>query len=412
MPERLVNPAVIVNAETAGIGIIHSLHLGGVAMATVERNWPPALGRFSRFPKVRTSYRSDDTPGLVDALLRFAERFEGRGVLFPSTDADLEQLILGADRLSTRYHVPASPQIGVRIFEKNWQYQLAERAGVPIPTCVRFRAGESPPIEGFRFPLILKPSSRADAAGDRVFRLRILPDPQSLGATLDEIARDFPEREFQVAENIPGEPDQLYTIGSYSDRAGRVVRSYSGRKLTQYPYYHGMASVAETALLPERVFEQARRLLEEARFHGISQVEFKYDPRDDQYKLLEINGRSWLWVKLAAFSGVNLPLIQYYDLTGDPRLESAVGVPQENRRFFVFDHHVKLNDLESERSLIRQMRAQKQVVSAMDAPGDWTLSAAHRLLGGIKRLRQRRTTVGTAATAVPSSVSPREGTVS
>ena len=39
-----------------------------------------------------------------------------------------------------------------------------------------------------------------------------------------------------------------------------------------------------------------------------------------RYKLLEVNGRSWLWVKLAAYTDVNQPLIQYYDLTGDPRL--------------------------------------------------------------------------------------------
>ncbi len=389
MSVRLTNPAVVVNAETAGIGIIHSLQLAGVDMATVERSWPPALGRFSRFPKQHLSYHSGAGSSLVDALLQFAADFDGKGVLFPSTDADLEQLILARDELSPHYHVPAAPHIGLRIFEKNWQYELAERAGVPIPLCVRFAAGVRPAVEGFRFPLILKPSSRAEAAGDKVFRLRILENEAELAQTLEEIAREFPGREFQVAENIPGEPDQLYTIGSYSNPEGRVVRSYSGRKLTQHPYYHGMASVSETLDLPARVFDQARRLLEEARFHGISQVEFKYDARDDQFKLLEINGRSWLWVKLAAFSGVNLPLIQYYDLTGDARFADAVASPQNARRFFVFDHHVKLNNLPAERALIGRLRGEKQLVSAIFAPGDWSLSLAHRILGGSKRLRQR-----------------------
>ena len=38
-------------------------------------------------------------------------------------------------------------------------------------------------------------------------------------------------------------------------------------------------------------------------FHGISQVEFKRDPRDGVYKLMEINPRLWQWHGLAAACG-------------------------------------------------------------------------------------------------------------
>ncbi|GIW46028.1 MAG: hypothetical protein KatS3mg077_3310 [Candidatus Binatia bacterium] len=53
MPKNLRSPAVVVNCETAGIGIIHSLSLGAVPVMTVERDWPPAFGRFSRYPCAR-----------------------------------------------------------------------------------------------------------------------------------------------------------------------------------------------------------------------------------------------------------------------------------------------------------------------------------------------------------------------
>ncbi len=389
MSRPLRNPAVVVNAETAGIGIIHALQLGGVDMITVDRRWPPTYGRFSQFAKQRVTFDPRRGETLTDALLRLAQRFEGRGILFPSTDADLEDLILNYDRLSARYHVPAAPQIGTQIFAKNWQYELAERSGVAIPRCVRFAAGTTPDVDGFRFPLIIKPSSRAETAGDQVFRLRILATPEQLRATLAEIAAEFAGREFQVAENIPGEPDQLYTIGSYSGRDGKVMRSYSGRKRTQYPYYHGMASVSETMTLPPRVFDAARRLLDAAGFQGISQVEFKYDARDDEYKLLEINGRSWLWVKLSAFSGVNLPLIQYYDLTGDPRLPELLESPQNDARFFVFEHHVKLNQRADERRLIDTLLVNKEKVSAIRQPGDWSLALVHDTLSFFRRLRHK-----------------------
>ena len=51
-------------------------------------------------------------------------------------------------------------------------------------------------------------------------------------------------------------------------------------------------------------------------FHGISQVEFKRDPRDGRYKLMEINPRLWQWHGLAAACGVDLPRIAYCDLLG------------------------------------------------------------------------------------------------
>jgi predicted ATP-grasp superfamily ATP-dependent carboligase len=404
MMSRLRNPAIVMNSETTGVGIIQALGLGAIDTITVERRWPPALGRFSRFPKQRAFYRPRRGETLIDALLQLSEHFDGKGVLFPSTDADLEALILARDELSERFHLPAAPHIGLRIFEKNWQYELAERSGVPIPRSVRFAAGCAPDLSGFRFPLIIKPSSRANSAGSHVFRLRLLENAVQLERTLDEIAGKFAGRDFQIAENIPGESDRLCTIGAYSGGDGKVLRSYSGRKITQHPYTHGMASIAESLTLPDEVFRHAETLLNEARFHGISQVEFKYDARDRQYKLLEIHGRSWLWVKLAAFSGVNLPLIQYYDLTGDPRLRRALEVQQNDGRFFVFDHHVKLNNLPAERELLRAIQRRKQMVSAIDAPGEWQLSLVHRGLTFLKGLRPRDSTTPVAAQAPEVSV--------
>jgi hypothetical protein len=60
-------------------------------------------------------------------------------------------------------------------------------------------------VEGFRFPLIVKPSARGATAGDWVFRLQILDDADALARCLSTIAAEYPGREFQVAENIPGE---------------------------------------------------------------------------------------------------------------------------------------------------------------------------------------------------------------
>ena len=373
------NPAVVLTPGTAGVGLIHALSLARVDIVTVGRNWPPLLGRFSKFPLEHVTYRPQAGEALADCLLRIADRFAGTGVLFPAIDVDLEVLVAARAELAERYHVPVAPHIGADIFAKNWQYELARRAGVPIPRSLRFVAGTPPDLGGFRFPLIIKPSSRTEADGGRAFRLRVVTDQAELDGFLAELAREHRGREFQLAENIPGDPTQLYTVGAYSNRQGRVLRTYTGRKLSQRPYTHGDASIAETLSVPEIVVRQARALLEEARFHGISQVEFKYDPRDDQYKLLEINGRSWSWIKLPAFSGVNLPLIQYYDLTNDPRLDAALAAPQRDGFFLVRDALVQLNDLPVERELIADLSTRKTRIGAVPYERDRRLTFVHRL---------------------------------
>jgi D-aspartate ligase len=59
------------------------------------------------------------------------------------------------------------------------------------------------------------------------------------------------------------------------------------------------------------------RLLRQLGVHGISQVEFKLDPRSGEFKLIEVNPRLWQWHGLAAACGVDLTHIAYLDLTGN-----------------------------------------------------------------------------------------------
>ena len=63
--------------------------------------------------------------------------------------------------------------------------------------------------------------------------------------------------------------------------------------------------------------DAALRLLEAFGYYGLSQVEFKRDPRDGGFKLMEINPRLWQWHGLATACGVDLPRIAYDDLVGE-----------------------------------------------------------------------------------------------
>src|SRR5204863_4856447 len=59
----------------------------------------------------------------------------------------------------------------------------------------------------------------------------------------------------------------------------------------------------------ERVRAAATALLTAATFEGLVEVEFKFDARDDQYKVLDVNPRAWSWLALCESSGCDLAMM-------------------------------------------------------------------------------------------------------
>jgi D-aspartate ligase len=65
-----------------------------------------------------------------------------------------------------------------------------------------------------------------------------------------------------------------------------------------------------------RVLDQGLRLLRAAGYTGIAHVEFALDPRDGEFRVLEVNTRLPVWAALAANRHLDLPRLAYDDLSG------------------------------------------------------------------------------------------------
>ncbi len=61
----------------------------------------------------------------------------------------------------------------------------------------------------------------------------------------------------------------------------------------------------------------AEQFLAALRVTGMVEVEFKYDRRDGQYKLLDVNLRPWGWHTLSAACGLDFSYIHYKDILGE-----------------------------------------------------------------------------------------------
>jgi predicted ATP-grasp superfamily ATP-dependent carboligase len=48
-------------------------------------------------------------------------------------------------------------------------------------------------------------------------------------------------------------------------------------------------------------------LVRETGYHGVGEIDTRYDPATDDYKLLEVNPRFWASIVYAAHAGMNFP---------------------------------------------------------------------------------------------------------
>ena len=297
-------PAAVVDVGWVnGLAAIRSLGRAGVRVLAVDHR-PSALGFRSRYAERFLSPSAHDDETRFIAFVRAL----GEVVVFPTHDEGLNAISRHLGDLPEVLAPFPAWDVLERIQSKRSQLEAAEEAGVDIPA-------EEPST----FPVIVKPDRSVEFKRRYKRQAFRCDTPAQLEQALEQTQEFGPI----VQELIPGGDDALYTVGSYLTRDGRALGVFSGRKLRQTPPGIGTCRVGEAVWVPEAV-DAALRLLRELEYFGLSQVEFKRDPRDGRFRLMEINPRLWQWHGLASACGVDLPRLAYEDLTGPTPAEATM----------------------------------------------------------------------------------------
>ncbi len=123
-----------------------------------------------------------------------------------------------------------------------------------------------------------------------------------------------------VQELVPDSETGIWSLFTYIGRSGRPLATVTGVKVRQGPLHFGTSAVFRTTPQP-RVRELGLRLLETSGYKGFAQVEFAYDRRDGDFKLLEVNTRVPMWAGVAMSRYFDIARIAYDDLCGKPEPE-------------------------------------------------------------------------------------------
>jgi D-aspartate ligase len=334
---RAPRPAAIVFecSYVNGLSAIRSLAAIDVPVLALDHR-RQALGLRSRLavPVVcpHPHEQPEEFAGLVTEL---CESLPHGAVAFPTHD---EYLVAVNRSAPASLRVPFGPRDLIEpIQAKRFQYDAAERAGVLIP--VTFHPGDEQAAAQaagmLRYPAVMKPSEGAGFKRRHGVPLIVAQTPEEL---LDayRLGAEFAP---MLQERIPGGDECLWTVGSYVDPRGAVPGIFCGRKLLQAPAGVGTCRVG-IAEWDDEAVDGSRRLLHALGYHGVSQVEYKRDPRDGSLRLMEVNARLWQWHSLAAACGVDLVQMAYRGAVGEP-VAARTSRGADGRRWVALVRHLR-----------------------------------------------------------------------
>jgi predicted ATP-grasp superfamily ATP-dependent carboligase len=256
---------------------------------------------------------------LRDRLLA-APLIEG-AVLFPVDDPAALFVADHADELGRRFRLPAQPPgLARSLADKRRLARLAAAAGVPTPGSVAVGSPEEAAafLADHGLPVVVK-------AGDPISLHR---QEGATSVTVAQTEEEFhqavahllegPEPNVLLQEHIPGDPSTVWMVNAYLDRQGQCGFAGVGRKLRQYPVGRGATTLGVTEDNDEAL-GTALSLLSFAGYRGIVDMGLRFDERDGQYKVLDVNPRVGATFRLfSAADGTDVVRAMYLDLTGCP----------------------------------------------------------------------------------------------
>jgi len=302
-PDNLAALATCRELGWAGI----TAHLLGPKRVIASRS------RHARFVAGPDFYSEPEA--FVEFACQVAAGLDEPPVLFPTEDAALLLADRYYDALSRhcRYSY-AAPGVATRVLDKRGLYAAAERAGIGAPSFADVEDADACAGLATDVAWLVKPPCRYrfdDQGRIRTF-LSITGGAKALDGDLATNVTRLRRAGFPavVQERIPGDFDQLVSVGLCLDREGRLVDSFTARKHFEYPEPFGDGLVVERIPDPG-ITEPALRLLRELGYWGICDVEFKRDERDGVFKVLDANPRTWLWAGLGRAGGNPLVVAAY-----------------------------------------------------------------------------------------------------
>ncbi|HUJ01461.1 MAG TPA: hypothetical protein VLY46_14570 [Usitatibacter sp.] len=302
-----------------GVNLVRTLGLAGIPVVVASSD--PAEPAFaSRYCGATVLLPPLDHPKTANRLAALGERlraFAGRRVpLMCGSDDGLALVYANRSRLARHFLLLLNDvPIADSLIDKARFQALAAKAGLAVPREYRWDGAGALSLAAASHAVLVKPRTKVDwhdsRLHERLFqggaKARVFAGGAQ--AMADPVVALFREQ-LQFQAYVPGDDRSLWSFHGFADEKGCVLASFVGRKIRTDPPLTGESAFIELAEEPglEAV---GREVAAKLPLRGPFKMDFKRDPRDGRWLLLEINARYNLWHYLGARNGVNLMRVAY-----------------------------------------------------------------------------------------------------
>jgi D-aspartate ligase len=308
---------VVIGGDFQGLGIARSLGRQGRPVCIIDDEH--CISRYSRYATHSVRVRDlKDQERTIETLLDVGRRLNLKGwVLYPTRDETVAALSRHRGVLSDWFRVPTPDWSVIRsAWDKRETYKLADELNIPTPQTWLPRSIRDLEQIGDRMPLVIKPAIKEHFIYATKVKAWRADTREELAARFRQAETVLPPGEIMIQDLIPGGSQQLFGYCAFF-KEGRAVATMVTRYGRQHPPQFGRScTFVETVELPI-LEELAQRFLRRMDYYGLVEIEFKLDPRDAQYKLLDVNARTWGYHKLGAAAGVDFPHLLFADQLGE-----------------------------------------------------------------------------------------------
>lgn len=326
--------------------IVRALGLAEIPslVASSQRNDIAFYSRYCRGRLVLPPFEDAYDRDILQTLLSYAARLDGRPVLFYASDAELSFVWRHREALlpSYRFLLPPNGLLEC-IFNKASFVDFAADQNLPTPASwhVRNPRDLSRALASITFPCIVKPAFSQDWIWDTdEQREQFGPYKKALrrfasAGDLMDFCRALPERSagFVIQSYIDGRDEVITSFHGYFDEQSRCLGYFVGRKVRTYPPHTGGSTYIQTVDEPALAVSSIR-MLTQIGFQGVVKIDYKWDNQEKKYQILEINPRYNLWEVLGAYAGVNLVALAYDHQRG-ALVHPRAGLAREARLLYL-----------------------------------------------------------------------------
>ncbi len=305
-----------------GVGAIRSLGRLGVPVhaITEDRFTPAALSRYLRRRFVWPTTGAEDPQELVAGLLDIGRSLGGHTVALPTDDEAAVLLAEHAPALAEFFVLPkVPPDLPRMLADKFALYQLCLAHGVPAPASARPASLEEllRVAEEIGYPVVLKnaePWARLrEPAVSATTVVASGAEMRSLSGAWSTMPRVL------VQEYLPdGVGVEDWIAQAYCDTTSGSILVFTGVKTRSWPPRAGVTTRAY-AVANEELAEMTAVLCRRIGYRGILDLDWRLDPVEGRYLLLDFNPRVGAQFRLfETDAGVDLVRAMHLDLTGRP----------------------------------------------------------------------------------------------